>query len=65
MKYISFKNSAKAERVAALKLNEMINAKLKYEWLEDARILDKGQFNGKAANALQITGNIATYVCLR
>lgn len=54
VKCVSFKNSAKAERVAALKLNEMVNTKLKYEWIEDAWILDKGQFKGKAATASEI-----------
>jgi len=31
VKYVSFKNSIKADKIAGLKLNRLINVKLRYE----------------------------------
>jgi len=47
IKYVSFKHSSKAERVAGVKLNQLLNVKLKYEFLEDTAVLADAEFNGK------------------
>jgi len=54
MKYISFKNSNKQDRIAGLQLNKYINVKTKYEWLDDLQVLDEVTFNGKKMTISQI-----------
>ena len=41
IKYVSFTNSTRNERIGALQLNKFINIKLKYECLEDVGVLDE------------------------
>jgi len=47
VKYVSFKNSTKADRIAGLKLNQLLNIRLKYEWLEDIKVLEKVIYKGR------------------
>ena len=44
IKYVSFANSIRNERIGALQLNKFINIKLKYECLEDVGVLDAAKF---------------------
>ena len=54
IKHASFKNNAKVERVVGLKLNKLLNAKLKHKWLEDVGALDDTTFNSKKKAISQI-----------
>ena len=47
VKYISFKNSTKADKIAGLKLNCLLNVRLKYEWLEDVNVLAAARYKGQ------------------
>ena len=40
IKYLSFKNNTRADRIAGLKLNRLINGRTKYERLDDIHLLD-------------------------
>ena len=57
IKYVSFKNNNSHERVSGVKLNQMINIKLKYEWLEDVSLLDQARFQGKNMTISQVLMN--------
>ena len=46
IKYVSFSNSTRNERIGALQLNKCINIKLRYECLEDVDILELAKYNG-------------------
>ena len=45
VKYLSFKNNIRAEKIAGLYLNRLINRKHKYEWLNDIELLDNAKYN--------------------
>jgi len=51
---VLFKHSSKAERVAGVKLNQLLNVKLKYEFLEDTAVLADVEFNGKKITVAQV-----------
>ena len=40
IKCVSLKNNSSNERVLGLKINQIINIRLNYEWLEDASLID-------------------------
>ena len=46
IKYVSFKNSTKADKIAGLKLNRLLNVRVKYEWLEDVNTLAAVRYKG-------------------
>ena len=54
IKYVSFKNNNRNERVSGLKLNQLINTRLKYEWLEDVSLFDKAKYQGTHMTISQI-----------
>ena len=46
IKYVSFSNSTRNERIGVLQLNKCINIKLKYEYLENVDVLELAKYNG-------------------
>jgi len=54
IKYVSFKNSTKADKIAGLKLNRLINVKLNYEWLNDVSVLQKAKYRGQKGSLGQM-----------
>ena len=44
IKYVSFKNNNRNERVSGLNLNQLINTKLKYKWLEDISLFNQEKY---------------------
>ena len=46
IKYVSLVNSTRNERIGSLQLNKYINIRLKYECLEEVRVLDKAEYQG-------------------
>ena len=46
IKYVSFKNSTKADKIAGLKLNRLLNVRVKYERLEDVNTLAAVRYKG-------------------
>ena len=46
IKYVSFSNSTRNERIGELQLNKYTNIKLKYEYLEKVGILDIANYQG-------------------
>ena len=46
IKYVSFKQNTKNERVAALHLKKLLDCKLKYEWLDNVNITEITQYEG-------------------
>ena len=47
IKYTSFKCNSSNERVSGLKLNLVINTKLRYKWLEDTSAIDNARLQEK------------------
>jgi len=47
VKYLSFKNNTKTERIAGLQLNRLINGRVKYERLDEITLLDEAKYNGQ------------------
>ena len=54
VKYISFVNSTRNERIGSLQLNKYINIRLKYECLEEVGILDEAEYQGKKKTLAEI-----------
>lgn len=54
IKYVSFNNSTKNERIGTLQLNKCINIKLKYECLEDVGVLDEVEFNNEKSTLSEV-----------
>ena len=54
VKYILFEHSSKVEKVARLKLNQILSAKVKYEFLEDPQVLADLEFNSTKMYAVQV-----------
>ena len=54
VKYISFKNNNSNEKISGLKINKLINVKLKYDWLEEVSVFDKARFQGKKMYLSQV-----------
>jgi len=57
IKYVSFKNNNSNERVSGVKLNQMINTTLKFEWLEEVNLLDQARYHGKTMTISQVLMN--------
>ena len=53
-KYISFKNNNSNERILGLKLDKLVNTKLRYEWFNKIGVLDQVSFQGKQMCVNQI-----------
>ena len=47
IKYISFSNNTKQERLRAIQLNKFINIRVKYESLDNVGVLNEAIFNEK------------------
>ena len=45
VKYLSFKNNTKADRIAGLQLNRFINRYVKYERLDKLYLLEEAKYN--------------------
>ena len=58
VKYVSFKNSTKADRITGLKLNRLLNVRLKYEWLEDFSVIGNAKYKGNKGSLGQILMSI-------
>ena len=56
-KHVSFKHNTRAERIAGMNLNKMLNGRLKYDWLENVRVFDKATFQGEKKSTSQIIMN--------
>ena len=54
VKYISFKNSTKVEKLAGLHLNRLINCKVKYEQFDNLFLLESAQYNGQEETVGQL-----------
>ena len=54
VKHISFQNSAKADRIAGLKLNRLLNVRVRHEWLEDVSVLAAARCKGKRGTVGQM-----------
>ena len=54
IKYVSFKNSSKADKISGLQLNRLINVKTKYEQMEDLQVLAEAEFDGQEMIVAQI-----------
>jgi len=57
IKYISFSNSTRNERIGALQLNKFINIKLKFECLENVGVFDKAYYQNKEKTVSEILMN--------
>jgi len=47
IKYVSFANSTRNERIGGLQLNKYINIRLKYECIKNVRVLDIAKYQGQ------------------
>ena len=54
VKYVSLKHSSKAERIAGLKLNQIINAKLRYEYFKELGFLAEAEYNNQKMTIAQV-----------
>jgi len=57
MKYLSFKNITKADRIAGLQLNRLINGYVKYERLDKLYLLEEVKYNGQVGKVGQLLMN--------
>ena len=57
MKYLSFKNNTKADRIAGLQLNRLINGYVKYERLDELYLLEEAKYNGQVGKVGQLLMN--------
>ena len=58
IKYVSFKNSTKADKIAGLKLNRLINVHTRYEWLNDVTVLTTAKYKGIKGSLGQMIMNV-------
>ena len=58
IKYASFKNSTKADKIAGLTLNRLINVHARYEWLNDATVLTNAKYKGTKGSLGQMIMNV-------
>ena len=54
VKYVSFSSSSKVERVGGIKLNSMLNNRLRYKFLDEVDILDDAIYEGKSFKVSEV-----------
>ena len=54
IKYASFSNSSKVERLRALQLNKLINVRVKCESLNNINVLEEAEYNNKKQTVAEV-----------
>ena len=58
IKYASFKNSTKVDKIAGLALSRLINVHAQHEWLNDATVLTNAKYKGTKGSLGQMIMNV-------